>query len=203
VRPARTPSGYRQFSTADVERLRFILTAQRDHYLPLKVIREQLAAMDRGVAPGPHPGPIPPLAAVDMAAQVGLSPEGSSGDEPPMSREELLARAGIDQELLTELEQYGLVRSGPDGFDTTALQVARTVKVMTGYGIEPRHLRAFRTAADREVGLLAQIVMPLARQRDPEARERAVSVAEELAGLAGTLHAMLVRAGMHDVLDGS
>ncbi|WP_189058007.1 transcriptional regulator FtsR [Longimycelium tulufanense] len=201
VHPARTPSGYRQFSAADVERLRFVLAAQRDHYLPLKVIKEQLDAMDRGLPPGAPAAKLPRgLVAVD-----GLPGPGEfAGAEPArLGRAELLAEAGVDEPLLMELEQYGLVRPGPaGGYDADAVAVARTVKAMSVFGIEPRHLRAYRASADREVGLLTQIVTPLARQRDPQARGRAEEVMRELAALSVSLHTLLVKTGLRTALGG-
>lgn len=179
VSPARTPSGYRQFTEADVARLRFVLTAQRDHYLPLKVIREQLAAADVRQSR--------PLVAVSPAAEPETRP----------TREELVGEAGVDGALLAELEQYGLVGPGSDGrYDCDAVVIAATVRALTDFGIEPRHLRAFRAAADREVGLLAQIVAPLYRNRDPQTRARADEMCAELARLSGTLHTVLVNAAL-------
>lgn len=192
VRPARTPSGYRQFTAADVERLRFVLSAQRDHYLPLKVIKEQLEAADR-----PRPLTSVPL-------ERGL-PTAESFAEPPelrMTQEELLASAGIDAAMLTQLEQYGLIRPGAAGlYDSEQALVARTVAALAGYGIEPRHLRAFRASAEREVGLLEQIVAPMFRQRDPGARGRADEIARELAALSVSLHTLLVKAELRRVIE--
>jgi hypothetical protein len=113
----------------------------------------------------------------------------------------LLAAAGISRAALLQLEQFGLVRSGPAGFyDTEAVHVARTAQAMTEFGLEPRHLRAFRACADREVGLLAQIVTPVSRQRDPDARARADELVRELAVLSVRLHAALVKTGLRGVI---
>lgn len=203
VRPGRTPSGYRQFSPADVERLRFVLAAQRDHYLPLKVIKEHLDAGD-GVAGRqdlPSALPKPPR------RFVSVSPDGmpSAADFAPereirLTQEELLAQADIDAALLAELEQYGLIRSGAAGFyDPDAVRIAQTVKAMTDFGIEPRHLRAFRASADREVGLLEQVAAPVYRHRDSGARARGDELVRELAALSVTLHTLLVKAGIRGV----
>jgi DNA-binding transcriptional MerR regulator len=201
VTPARTPSGYRQFTAADVERLRFVLSAQRDHYLPLKVIKEQLDAADRDQA-GPG-GPIrPPRALVSVPAEPGLPPPSAFAEQPGvrMTKEELLAEVGIEPATLAELEQYGLVRPGPAGFyDALAATVARTVLALGEYGIEPRHLRAFRASADREGGLLEQIVTPLYRHPDPATRGRADEMVLELAALCVSLHTLLVKAGLRGV----
>lgn len=187
VQPERTAAGYRQFSSADVERLRYVLAAQRDHYLPLRVIKEHLDALDRGG----HEAAADPAGPEDFDA----------ADTARMTQEELLAAAGIGRATLTELEQFGLVRSGPAGFyDTDAVLVARTARAMTDFGLEPRHLRAFRASADREVGLLAQIVTPMTRQRDPDARARADEVVRELAVLSVRLHALLVKTGLRGAI---
>ena len=198
VRPARTASGYRQFAPADVARLRFVLSAQRDHYLPLKVIKEQLDAAEHGVVPEEPPVTPLPRKLVSLPGD-GLPGPGdfAPGREVRLTQEELLAQADIDAAALAELEQYGLLRPGAAGFyDPDAVMVARTVKAMTDFGIEPRHLRAFRASADREVGLLEQIVTPVYRHRDAGAKARADEMARELAALSVTLHTLLVKAGI-------
>ena len=194
VRPARTAAGYRQFAPSDVARLRFVLAAQRDHYLPLKVIREQLDAADRGLRPATPTPKLPrPLAVVDGPAGTDFTP----AETIRLTREELAGEADIDGDLLSELEQYGLIRPGQGGYyDPDAVLVARTAKAMTGFGIEPRHLRAFRASADREVGLLEQVVGPLYRHRDAGVRGRAEEATRELAALSVRLHTLLVKAGL-------
>ena len=205
VRPERTAAGYRQFSVADVARLRYVLAAQRDHYLPLKVIKEHLDAMDRGehggAADGPKSRPPRALVGIAGAADPAMPEEVAATDPVRMTQEELLSSAGIGPATLAELEQFGLIRPGPAGFyDTDAVLVAQTVRAMTDFGLEPRHLRAFRASADREVGLLAQIVTPMTLQRDPDARARADEVVLELAALSVRLHALLVRTGLRGAL---
>lgn len=208
VQPERTASGYRQFSLADVARLRYVLAAQRDHYLPLKVIKEHLEAMDRGEPGGPADGSTPRLSRSLVGVTDSAGPSGPaepedfvSTDTVRVTREELLAAAGIGAAALSELEQFGLIRPGPAGFyDPDAVLVARTVRAMTDFGLEPRHLRAFRASADREVGLLAQIVTPMTRQRDPDARARADEVVRELAALSVRLHALLVKTGLRGAI---
>lgn len=187
VEPRRTPSGYRKYTGADVARLRFVLAAQRDHYLPLRVIREQLAALDRG-----EPAGTAVRAAVAAAAEVPAR----------FGRAELLARTGLSEEALAELEQYGLVTEPAGGYDADALTVARVVAQLAGYGLHPRHLRAYRAAADREVGLFTQLVAPLARQSAPGSREQAAETAREVAALAAQLRAALVRVGLREALGG-
>lgn len=210
VRPGRSASGYRQFTDADVQRLRFVLSAQRDHYLPLKVIREQLDAADHGSEPA-EAAPRAPRALVGLDAPGPGDAAGGAGGLPSpadfmpasstrLTREELLAEGDIDAAMLGEIERFGLIRSGAAGFyDSDAVEVAKTVKAMTEFGIEPRHLRAFRASADREVGLLEQIITPVQRHRDEGATARADEIARELAALSVTLHTLLVKAGIHGV----
>ena len=175
VAPARTPSGYRKFASGDVARLRYVLTQQRDHYLPLRVIKEQLDAEDFQL----HPAAL------------------------RLSREELLNAAGLRAEQLQQLEQFSLVKAGSgDRFDDDALAVAKIVGELSRFGLEGRHLRPFRTAADREIGLFSQVVGPLAKQRNSEARARAQDTIRELAALSVALHAALVRAGLRDTVSG-
>lgn len=202
VEPARTPSGYRKFSQDDVERLRYILTLQRDHFWPLRVIREALDALDRGFEPpgvgagGGAPGPRAPRAVAD-----GAWPDPSSfvrrGQSLRMTRPELAVAAGLDEDDVALLETFGLLTpSGAGFFDETALSIAHAAAELAAYGIEPRHLRPFRTAADREVGLVEQVVTPLARGRGDDAQARASEAAREISALCLQLHAALVKAGL-------
>ncbi len=199
IKPERTPSGYRKFSDEDVDRLRYVLRMQRDHYLPLKVIGEHLDAIDRGL----EPPPLEPV--VPTVPQVALAEDGMPSaasflrrDNLRLSRKELLKIADITEELLDELEQYGLVTSmrGTGHYDTDALVIARTARELADFGFEPRHLRAFKTAADREVGLVEQVVAPHKRGRDAAAKARAEETVSEIAALSVRLHATLVKAGL-------
>jgi DNA-binding transcriptional MerR regulator len=202
VEPQRTPAGYRKYSWDDVARLRFVLTAQRDQYLPLRVIRDQLASLEQQQE-GPTGRPRPALVAVGPAGEVPTRGESGPGESADvrLSRSDLLARTGIREGMLAELERLGVVVSQPPGwYDADALIIAEAVVGLAAYGLEARHLRGFRTAADREVGLFAQLIAPLARQKDPAARARAAETARELAGLSQRLHAALVRVGLRDTL---
>ncbi|MFD4367433.1 MerR family transcriptional regulator [Rhodococcus sp. NPDC058521] len=202
ISPERTPSGYRRFSLADCERLRYVLTAQRDQYLPLKVIKEQLEAIDSGVATvGGDDAPRRPRTLV--VAPGAVSPEDFRSDrEVRVGREDMIARAGIDEKFLGELVRAGLVVPGPAGFfDEEAVALARTAKSMSEFGLEVRHLRAFKLAADREAGLVAQIAGPIAKGRDAGARDRAEEMVRELAALSLTLHTCLVKSAVRGALD--
>ena len=199
VKPERTPAGYRKFSGQDVERLRYILRMQRDHYLPHKVIREHLDAMDRGLEPPALDPVVPTVPRVALGADGLPAPEAFQRTaDVRLSRRELLKIAEISEELLSQLEQYGLVspRQGTGHFDTDDLVIAQTARELADFGFEPRHLRAFKTAADREVGLVQQVVAPLARGRDAGARGRAEEATSEIASLSVRLHATLVKIGL-------
>jgi DNA-binding transcriptional MerR regulator len=195
VDPQRTASGYRKYSWGDVARLRFVLTAQRDQYLPLRVIREQLDALERG-----EDAPL----ARQRPALVAVGPDGAVGGDPAaarVSRADLLARTGATEQLVSELEQLGLVASRPPGwYDGDAVVIVEAVVGLTRHGLELRHLRAFRASADREVGLFTQLLAPVVRQHDPAARARAAETARELTALTQRLHAALVRTGLRGTL---
>jgi len=166
IEPQRTPSGYRKFTSVDLERLRYVLLAQRDQYLPLKVIK------------------------VSASAFIEQS-------EMRLSRDELISNSGISEEQLVELEGYGLIDLKGRHYDGDALTVAKVVAEISGFGIEGRHLRAFKTAADREVGLVEQVITPLLRQKNPDSKARAQEVSREIASLSVRLHAALVRSGLN------
>jgi DNA-binding transcriptional MerR regulator len=188
IDPDRTPSGYRKFAHRDVERLRFVLSVQRDHYLPLRVIRDHLDALDAGEDPPPLPG----------APRVPrLVPDTPTVTPTSWSRAGLVEASGADEALLDELEEYGLTAPRAGGrYDAEALAVLRAAAGLARFGIEPRHLRPFRTAADREAGLVEQVVAPLRRQRGPEAGGRADETAREVAALCVRLHAALVSSAL-------
>jgi DNA-binding transcriptional MerR regulator len=198
IKPERTASGYRKFSVEDVERLRYVLRMQRDHYLPLRVIGEHLDAIDRGLEPPPIEPVVPTVPQVALAADGMPSPASFlRRDNVRLSRRELLKIAEVSEELLGELEQYGLVTPSRTGhYDTDALVIAQTARELADFGFEPRHLRAFKTSADREVGLVEQVVAPHKRGRDAAAKARAEETVSEIAALSVRLHATLVKAGL-------
>ncbi|MFH7599219.1 MerR family transcriptional regulator [Streptomyces racemochromogenes] len=198
VEPRRTPSGYRKFSTDDVERLARVLRLQRDHYLPLKVIREQLDALDRGEqvripAPAAHGESVEaPGGSAGLGEAVGERPTVAR-----VGRAELIAAAEVDEAQLAEWESFGLLAEAPGGgFDAEAVTVARLIADLGGFGLEPRHLRAVKAAADREAGLVEQLVAPLRRHRNPQTRAHAEATMKELAGLSVRLHEAFVQTAL-------
>src|SRR5258707_1281176 len=197
VTPERTPSGYRRFTAYDCARLRFVLTAQRDQYLPLKVIKSQLDAQPGGELPqsGSAYG-VPRLVPVDAAFDEGTV--GLSGVAPThvrLRREDLLARSGIDETLLTELIRAGVIKPGTAGFfDEHSVVIAQCAKALEEYGVEPRHLRAFRSAADRQSDLIAQIAGPVVKAGKAGARHPGDGLARERAGVGRSPHTARIKA---------
>ena len=177
IEPARTRSGYRRFSAADIERLRYILTMQRDSYLPLRVIRERLADGAEG-----------------SDAADGQSSAGRAAAD--LTRRQLLDAAEISESELTELEDYGLIRRVGRLYGADALAVARALTALRQYGVQARHLRAVKAAADREANLVEQVVAPQLRQRGPGARDAAARTAWQIADLTLRLHATLVESAL-------
>lgn len=187
VEPQRTPSGYRKFSAGDVERLAHVLRMQRDHYLPLKVIREHLDAMERGEAVQ-----LPVVGRQRTGEDVPETPERPTVAR--IGRAGLMAAAEIDEADLEEWQSYGLIAPLEDGaYDAEAVTVATLIAELGRFGIEPRHLRVMKAAADREAGLLDQVVAPLKRHRNPQTRAHAEARTKELAALTVKLHAALVQ----------
>ncbi|SFF65411.1 MerR family regulatory protein [Actinacidiphila alni] len=194
VEPQRTPSGYRKFAARDVERLAYVLRVQRDHYLPLRVIREHLDALDRGEHV-PLPGPAEPRDGHDLLTDGGIEPETPA--ELRIGRAELLAATGADGEELDQWESYGLVEAGRDGgYDAETVNIGRLIVDLGRFGLEPRHLRAVKAAADREAGLVEQVVAPLRLHRNPQTRTHAEVTARELAALSVRLHAAMVQSAL-------
>lgn len=199
IKPERTPAGYRKFAGEDVDRLRYVLRMQRDHYLPHKVIAEHLDAIDRGLEPPAIDGVVPTVPKVALSADGLPSPASfRTASEVRLSRRELIKLAEISEDLLAKLEEFALIspRSGTGHYDTDALVLAQTARQLADFGFEPRHLRAFKTAADREVGLVEQVVAPLQRGRDASAQGRVEDAVSEIAALSVRLHATLVKTGL-------
>lgn len=187
LHPARSPSGYRKYSHDDVERIRRVLTMQRDLYLPLKVIGEYLAARDRGLDPE-LPGSRAPRTATMLEA-------GSS----EFDRVELLVRTGASAALLDDAVSAGLIAPGSRFGADDATMLATLVELERS-GIGPRHLRTFTTAARHELGLIEQSLPPSPRRGEPGGREQTAERAGELAELLATVRRTIVRQGLREVL---
>ncbi|MBI2168171.1 MAG: MerR family DNA-binding transcriptional regulator [Actinobacteria bacterium] len=213
IAPERTPSGYRKFYEPDVERLRWILLQQRDHFLPLKVIKSRLAQIEEEeavstVEPPPRArggadlssgdgkalGALPGDHALDQV--IGEDEEGAG--ETALTREELARATGLDEKLLAELEGYGLLPpprvTGEDAlYDEQALVIARLARGFLRHGVEARHLRMYKTFAEREATFVGQLVTPLLLQKNPDARQQARETVGDLARLGGGMRAALLR----------
>lgn len=206
VTPQRSAAGYRRFTAYDCARLRFVLTAQRDQYLPLKVIKAQLDALPDGELPTLGAAyTVPRL--VQLTGDTGPDTEGAgtaavAPAQVRFSREDLLSRSGADGSMLAALVTAGVIKPGPAGFfDEHSVTIAQCARALADYGVEPRHLRAFRSAADRQSDLIAQIAGPVDKSRREGSRDRADDLAREVAALAITLHTSLIKSAVRDVLD--
>jgi DNA-binding transcriptional MerR regulator len=208
VTPQRSASGYRRFTAYDCARLRYILTAQRDHYLPLKVIKAHLDAQPDHELPQAAGFAFAAPRLVTVTPHRADSVDGLDGaaavvpTQVRVSREDLLEHAGVDDALLTALTKAGVVIAGRGGlFDEHDVVILQCAKALAEFGVEPRHLRAFRSAADRQSDLIAQIAGPVGKGGQTGARDRADDLAREVAALAITLHTALLKSAVRDVLD--
>lgn len=202
VEPQRTPSGYRKFTPEDVERLSLVLRLQRDHYLPLRVIREHLEAWERGEEPA-----LPTSAQTSgslVESGEGDAGEGAGSVRAPaqgVQRAELLEATGITEDELASYESFGLVSAESDGtYTSDAVEIAQLVARLGRHGLEPRHLRAVKAAAEREADLVEQLVAPLRKHRNPQTRAHAGTTARELAALSVRLHAAILHTAVRDNL---
>jgi len=241
--PERTPSGYRKFYEADIERLRWVLRQQREQYLPLKVIKGRLGSDDddAGEAGGDrddgrdtstHPsaaaglataaagataGGQASVAAATQSAPLNPLPKPAAGPSPVVGEvnplqvvrtgvsltfEELEQTSGLRPSQLQELERFGLlsgrVVGGTAYYDEEALIVANLAAGFMRYGVEARHLRMYKTAAEREASFFEQLVMPLLKQRNPRSRREAMDTLAELGKLGQGLRAAMLRAALRD-----
>lgn len=182
ITPSRTESGYRKFSPTDVERLRLVLSMQRDYYLPLKVIRTYLDELDAGREPV-------------LPGGVTVSAPSMLPTERRMSRDELIREAGANAMLLQDAVSASLIVPA-DHYGEDALAVLKSLVELQRTGIEPRHLRGFRAAAERELGLIESALVPIARRKDASSRARAQELAREIAGQLEVVRSSLIRSAL-------
>jgi DNA-binding transcriptional MerR regulator len=213
IAPQRTASGYRMFYEGDLARLRYILSLQRDHFMPLKIIRDRLHDADATGGVGAAQAP--------KAAKAGKGSKGSKAKvpEPPpippaadgdglgdatgvqLSRTELIKTTGLAEADLQSLEEYGLLAPSEAGnYDGAAVVCARAAKRFFEFGVEARHLKMYRQFADREVAFFEQIVSPVTRRKDPGAQDEASRSVRELAGLARQMRDATLRASLRELL---
>ncbi|HSJ28381.1 MAG TPA: MerR family transcriptional regulator [Acidimicrobiia bacterium] len=186
--PARSDGGYRLFDPSDVGRLRFILRQQRDHFLPLKVIKSKLTLWERGEE----------IDDDEPVTRTGILDHRSE----PLTEAEVIRRSGLTEQQLQALVSHGLLEEPTDGvYAAEALVVASESRRLFAQGLEPRHLRAVKHAAEREADVIAQLSAPLLRIRNPEGREQARNVVESTGESMIALHRALLAAELRDLLE--
>jgi len=195
--PRRTPGGYRLYSAGDVSRLRTILRLQRDEFLPLRVIRQELAA-GRTESEIASPAAAAPAQTGRAGANIRRASFSIRESGALYSLDDVVEETGAERKLVAELEEYGIIagqsRAGVRHYDETEREIIRAVAELARYGVAGRNLRVFRTSADRESQLLQQILAPALRSRNPERRREAVEALENLAAIASNLkHLLLIR----------
>ena len=194
ITPQRAPSGYRRYTEGDVERLRYVLAVQRDHYLPLKVIKEHLEQLDRGQSPLSVGGQSAPASSGSASAGRTANPAAAAAKQPVrLTRQELLEASGLTESALGELERTQIVatRRGTAHYGRDALTLAIAARRLAEYGIDGRHLRVFKLSADREVGLVEQVIAPYVRRTGANR-----DVPSDVTQLVISFHAALVRTAM-------
>ena len=209
--PERTPSGYRKFHDPDIARLRWILEQQRDHFLPLKVIKDKLAAVPAEATPSRDDDVASPPAEVEqdplpVRPVPKPTPLVAGLSAVSLTISELASSAGLDVAAIQELERFGLLKgrsvAGQVYYDEEALVVARLAGNFARHGVEARHLRMYKTAAEREATFYEQVIAPFMKQRNPTARRQAVETLEDLTKLGESMRAAFVRAALHDYTAG-
>jgi DNA-binding transcriptional MerR regulator len=199
ISPERTESGYRKFYERDLARLRYILSLQRDHFLPLKVIRDRLEQADSNG--GALPAPDEPRPARGAKSKAAPPPAAAEMAAVQMSRAELSKAAGLSDEQLSSLEDFGLLGASEGGsYDENDLLVARSARKFFDYGVEARHLRMYRQFAEREASFFEQIVAPGTRRRDPNAQTEASKAVRELAALSRQIKEAALRSSLRELL---
>lgn len=194
VRPDRSASGYRMFTDEDVQRIQYILSEQRDHYLPLKVIKSKLSAWEHGDESPVAPDGGPPPEAYFASSGVSLSAS------------EIARSSGLSKEQLASVVDEGLFRPTmlPDGsqvFTDADLQIARGVHRLLSRGLEPRHLRSLRLSADKQVDLLGQLVAPMLRHRNPDNQRRSAEILADTAQASAHIQETIVRSRLRKLLE--
>lgn len=194
ITPQRTASGYRRFTSDDVQRLRYILVTQRDNYLPLKVIREQLEAMDSGA-----------VAAILTAGEneTLVSPENFRAPATTrLSDSDVATQAGVEESLVAELISIGVIAPDATGYFTDDdVRIAGIADSLKDFGFDERHLKSLRNTARRQADMIGQAVTPVARSKSDTARQRAEEMGQQMSALVVSLHASLVKNALRKELD--
>lgn len=187
ISPQRTPSGYRRFTENDVQRLRYILVTQRDNYLPLKVIREQLEAMDSGT--------VTSILSKTKQPEPMISPDNFRAPEQTrLTDSDVAEQANVDPTVINALLKSGLIKPDASGlFTADDVRIATTAAALQQFGFDERHLKSLRNAAVRQAGLISQVATPVARSRSDVAKQRAEDMSQQMTALVVSLHASLVK----------
>lgn len=205
LEPERTDSGYRKFYDKDLQRLRYILTLQRDHFMPLKVIRERLdrgEALDTNGAAAPAPAPAAPVASAGGSGTPAAAPAPPPADmsEVALDRGELLKASGLSEQELADLEEFGVIARKDGGYEGADLLVAKAAKGFYALGLEARHLRMYKQIAEREIGFFEQMVTPVASRRDADATRQARDTLARLENLSRQMREGMLRASLRELL---
>jgi DNA-binding transcriptional MerR regulator len=201
IAPRRTDSKYRMFYESDVSRLRYILSMQRDHFLPLKVIKERIAEAESngGVMIQPPP-PQPEAPEPVQTTSTTTTTTTSTATGVQLTREELCTAAGLSAAELAGLEEFQILERDRTSFDENDLLIAKAARRFFDYGIEPRHLKMYRQFAEREVAFFGQIVQPMTRRRDPSAPEETARSLNELARLSRQMREASLQSSLRELL---
>lgn len=194
IEPERTGSGYRKFFDKDVQQLRYILALQRDHFLPLKVIKERIRT---GAPPPAAPAdPAPPPAGASRTPQTSTSTAAPDLTGVQMDGKELLKASGLTEDELSDLEEYGILESGKTVYDEDDLVIAKAAKGFFDHGVQARHLRLYRQTTEREAAFIEQLLAPVAMRKDPQGLKQAGEDATKLAQLSRSLRDAMLRANV-------
>ncbi|WKZ82869.1 MAG: MerR family transcriptional regulator [Acidimicrobiia bacterium] len=191
INPPRTRSGYREFGPEDLERIRYVLRQQRDHFLPLRVIKAKMTAWERGESTAPAPAAGPPAGAY------------FASDGRNLGASEAAEAAGVPETLVRQLLEHGVLvapQGGAAAFDSDDVAVLRAAYRMVGHGLEARHLRTIRLGANREVDLFRQLAGPMLRHATPAARRQAAEMLADVAQAAREMQEAMVRADLRETL---
>lgn len=192
IEPERTGSGYRKFFDKDVQQLRHILALQRDHFLPLKVIKERIRT---GAPPPAAPAdPVPAAPSRTPKASTSTAPSDLVGVQ--MDGKELLKASGLTEDELSDLEEFGILESGKTVYDEDDLVIAKAAKGFFDHGVQARHLRLYRQTTEREAAFIEQLLAPVAMRKDPQGLKQAGEDATKLAQLSRSLRDAMLRANV-------
>jgi DNA-binding transcriptional MerR regulator len=204
IAPERTSSGYRKFYDHDVKRLRHILSLQKDHFLPLKVIRARLTNGDKSDEPTLNQNnsltPVDGRSHGSESRSAAADNDPQPGPEVRFDRDELRKRAGLDEAELAGLEDFGVLARQEDDYGVFELAIATAAKGFFDHGVEARHLRMYRQAAEREAAVFEQIIAPVTRRKAGDAANHAAQLADRLSALSRVMRDATLRSHLQSLL---